>query len=110
MSDALDPRRHLGEGGELGHRRAAAKGPRGALERVEVGPHVSSGEHQRVELLDVVAGFEDEEVEKTRRGRHAGSDLVCKSGQVTKLGPASGGVHRRAQLANGRVEADEDRA
>ena len=110
MSDALDPRRHFGERGQLGHRGAAAQGPSGTLKRFQVGPHAAGGEHQGVELLYVLASFEDEEVYETRRGRHAGSDLVCKSGQVTKLGPVSGGVHRRAQLANGRVEADEDRA
>ena len=38
-------------------------------------------EQQRIELLDVLARFEDEEVEKACRGRHAGSDLVCKSGR-----------------------------
>ena len=54
------------------------------------GPHVAGGEQQRIELLDVLAGFEDEEVEKTRRGRHAGSDLVCKSGQRHEVRPGAG--------------------
>ena len=108
-TDTLDAGRHLGERGQLGHRRAAAKGTSDALERFGVGRSGVGREQQRIELLDVLAGFENEEVEKACRGRHSGSDLVCKSGRLTKLGPAAGGVHRRAQLAHGGVEADEDR-
>ena len=75
-----------------------------------VGPRRAGGEHERIELLDVLAGLENEEVEKSRRGRHAGSDLVCKRGRATKLGRATGDVHRRAKLAHGGIEPDEDRA
>src|SRR5205814_1877024 len=84
-------------------RSSAPRRAGGALERFEVRARVARVEHEPIELLDVLAGLENEEVEKTRRGRHAGSDLVCKRVRATKLGRAPGNVHRPTKLAHRRV-------
>jgi hypothetical protein len=67
-------------------------------------------EEQRVELVDVVAGFEDEEVEEPDggRGRHARSMLVSTSIVVaSKLFDASRNVHRGAQFPNRSLKTNE---
>ena len=62
------------------------------------GPVGATAEQQPVELLDVVAGFEDEKLEKTRRAALMRAPCwLCAS---TKLGRAASGVHGRAQLAH----------
>ena len=77
-ADTLHAGRHRRECRKLRHRRTAAQRARRALERLAVDGAGRAGEEVRVELLDVIARFENEEVEKSDggRSRHAGAGLV----------------------------------
>ncbi len=73
-ADTLERRGDFGEWTELGHRRGAAQGARGPLERGAVRPRRAGAEQETVQLLDVFARFQDEEFEKTRRCGHPFSE------------------------------------
>ena len=111
-ADAFDPSRQLGERRNLRHRGRAAERARGALHGLGVGAGRTGVEQQPIELLDVVARFENEKLEKPRRSSsprpvgHARSVGLRES----KLGSAASGVHGGAQLPHGVTEPDENRA
>ena len=67
----FDRGRELGERRQLCHRRAAPKCARDFLERLGVGTGGRRAQQQSVDLLDVLAGFQDEEVEERGAWRRA---------------------------------------
>jgi hypothetical protein len=73
-ADALERGGDLGERTQLCHRRGAAQGARRPLERGAVRPRRAGAEQETVQLLDVLARFQDEELEKTRRCGHPFSE------------------------------------
>ena len=82
-ADPFYSRRHLRERGQLGHRRAAAQGACGALQGFRIQLAGAASQELGVELLDVVAGFENEEVEESdgSRDRHVGFRRVSGAGR-----------------------------
>ena len=87
--EALEGARHIRDSHLAGHRRAPAEVARVAAERAGVGPFVAGRGEKRIEAIDVIGRFKDEEVQQPIWRRHLRSARV----RTGKLGLPAGLVN-----------------